>query len=124
MILRRGRTVLLGRRVGASHGTGTWQFPGGHLEMFETVEGCGAREVAEETGLRVQGLARGPFTDDLFPDEGRHYVTLFLVTDVAQGEPIVREPDKCAEWRWVEWDAMPEPLFLPIRNLKAQGYRP
>ena len=123
MVRRQGR-VLLGRRLSRSHGAGTWQFPGGHLEAFEEVETCAAREVEEETGLRITGLQRGPFTNDHFPAEQRHYVTLYMIADAADGEPVVREPEKCAEWRWCEWDALPTPLFLPIENLRSQGYRP
>lgn len=124
VIVRRGDRVLLGRRLSQSHGAGTWQFPGGHLEPFEQVEHCAAREVAEETGLQVTGMQRGPFTNDLFVAERRHYVTLYVIADAPQGDPVVREPEKCAEWRWCEWDALPGPLFLPIENLRAQGYRP
>jgi 8-oxo-dGTP diphosphatase len=125
-IVLRGGRVLLGRRRSASHGDGTWQFPGGHLEPFEEVERCAAREVEEETGLRLDPatLRRGPYTDDRFLAEGRHYVTLFVVAEAPDGQPEVREPDKCAEWRWCDWDALPEPLFLPIVNLRAQGWRP
>ena len=51
-------------------------------------------------------MRRGPFTNDLFAAEGqRHYVTLFTSSRTQpEGEPVVREPEKCAEWRWVEWD--------------------
>jgi 8-oxo-dGTP diphosphatase len=123
IVLRDGK-VLLGRRTGASHGAGSWQFPGGHLEAFEEIEACAAREVLEETGLRVERLRRGPYTNDRFVAEGRHYVTLFVVADAPAGTPEVREPAKCAEWGWFAWDALPEPLFLPIVNLRRQGYRP
>ena len=44
------------------------------------------REAAEETGLRVTNLARGPFTNDLFAAEGRHYVTLYVIADAPEGE--------------------------------------
>jgi 8-oxo-dGTP diphosphatase len=124
VIVRRGDYVLLGHRLSQSHGAGTWQFPGGHLEAFEAVEACAAREVEEETGLRITDIVLGPFTNDLFDDEHRHYVTLFVLATAPHGEPRLLEPAKCAEWRWVDWDAMPEPLFLPIRNLKGQGFRP
>jgi 8-oxo-dGTP diphosphatase len=123
IVVRDGR-VLLGRRISASHGGGTWQFPGGHLEPFEEVEACAAREVEEETGLALRNLRRGPWTNDRFAAERRHYVTLFVLADAPHGVPEVREPEKCAEWRWFAWDEMPEPLFLPIVNLRLQGWRP
>lgn len=122
VVLREGR-VLLGRRVG-SHGAGAWQFPGGHLEAFETVEACARREVREETGLELGEVRRGPYTEDVFAREGKHYVTLFVTATALAGTPEVREPHRAAEWGWFSWDALPEPLFTPIRNLLAGGYRP
>jgi 8-oxo-dGTP diphosphatase len=132
IVCHEGR-VLVGQRIGPSHGSGSWQFPGGHLEAFEAVEACAEREVYEETGLRVQVVAQGPYVNAIF-DDTQHYVTLFVVaevvtdasdaTGVVSPEPVVREPDKCAEWRWCAWDALPTPRFLPITQLLAQGYRP
>ena len=121
IIVRDGK-VLLGLRKGA-HGDGCWQFPGGHLEYGESVEECARREVEEEVGLSLTNVTTGPFTNDVFSAEGKHYVTLFVVGE-ASGEPTVMEPEKCAEWRWFSWDNLPEPLFLPIHNLLKQGYCP
>ncbi|CAN9182180.1 unnamed protein product [Alternaria alternata] len=42
--------IVMGERVG-SHGAGTLQCPGGHLEYSESFAETAAREVLEETGL-------------------------------------------------------------------------
>jgi 8-oxo-dGTP diphosphatase len=125
IVLRGGRKVLMGRRKG-SHGAGTWSFPGGHLEPGETPESAAYRELQEETGMLSTGLHDLHWaTNDVMEDEGKHYVTLFVRAEVDPGdEPILREPDRCEEWRWFDWDEMPESLFLPIRNLLDSGFRP
>src|ERR1700756_2911768 len=77
--------VLLGRRKG-SHGEGSWSFPGGHLEFGESIEDCVRREVLEETGITLKNIRMGPFTNDIFEAEHKHYVTLFAVADYASGD--------------------------------------
>jgi 8-oxo-dGTP diphosphatase len=66
----------------------------------------------------------GPYTNDVFAAEGRHYVTLYAVARAPRGEPTVLEPGKCDCWQWFAWSRLPEPLFLPIRNLLASGFDP
>jgi 8-oxo-dGTP diphosphatase len=107
---------LLGKRKN-SHGAGCWQFPGGHLEFDESLEDCARREVFEETGITIRNIRFGPFTNDLFKPEQKHYITLFVVADHESGEETVKEPDKCECWGWFAPDDLPQPLFLPIRNL-------
>ena len=119
----RGGLVLLGERVG-SHGAGTWALPGGHLEFAESVEQCAKREVLEETGLELQRVSSGPFTNDVFVSEGKHYVTLFVVSHSVEGEPHVLEPTKCARWGWFRWSALPGQLFLPLESLRNTGFVP
>jgi 8-oxo-dGTP diphosphatase len=123
MVVRDGH-VLIGRRLSASHGHDTWQFPGGHLEFGESIAHCALREVAEETGLEAVVTGYGPYTNDIFVDEGKHYVTLFVLATAPVGQPQVMEPEKCAEWRWCDWDALPSPLFLSVQHLLESGYRP
>jgi 8-oxo-dGTP diphosphatase len=115
--------VLLGERRG-SHGSGTWAPPGGHLEYGESIEACARRELEEETGLTGGRVAAGPYTSDLFEAEGLHYVTLFVVVTDVTGEPVVREPAKCARWEWFRWSEPPSPLFAPLQSLRRQGYAP
>jgi len=122
IVLRHG-LVLLGERIG-THGAGTWALPGGHLEFGETIEQCAVREVCEETGLELHGLTPGPYTSDFFATEHKHYVTLFLLSQLNDGEPEVREPAKCARWAWFRWSALPTPLFQPLETLCRTGYVP
>lgn len=117
-----GDRVLIGKRRG-SHGSGTWGFPGGHLEFGETVEMCAARELLEETGLKATALRKGAWTNNLI-DESKHYVTLFIVVDQFEGDLQVKEPEKCEGWHWQSWEELPEPLFAPITSLKEQNIRP
>ena len=122
LVLRDGR-VLLGRRKG-SHGAGTWSAPGGRLEFGESLEACARRELLEETGLAVASVELGPYTNDVFHEAGRHFLTVFALARAAVGEPANLEPDKCEGWDWFRWDALPAPLFLPLQSLHATGWRP
>jgi 8-oxo-dGTP diphosphatase len=123
IVVRKDGRVLLGKRR-QSHGAGTWQFPGGHLEQNESIAACAFREVAEETGIGIANLRMGPYTNDIFNTEGKHYVTLFVVADYVSGTVQVKEPEKCETWQWFEWGRFPEPWFMPIRNLIQQGFHP
>lgn len=108
--------VLLGKRLNA-HGQGTWAFPGGHLEFGETVSECAVREVEEETGMQIANIRRGSYTEDFFLDQGKHYITLVMIADWQAGEPELREPHKCEQWAWFEWDRLPRPIFSTFENL-------
>jgi 8-oxo-dGTP pyrophosphatase MutT (NUDIX family)/MOSC domain-containing protein YiiM len=122
VIAVRGNDVLLGLRRGA-HGTGSWSFPGGHLDGAESVEACALRELHEEAGLEaINPRVVGESEDDF--QEGPRYRTLFVQVDWAGGEPAVREPDKCGRWGWFAWNDPPQPLFPPVASLRASGCRP
>jgi 8-oxo-dGTP diphosphatase len=122
VIVVKDARVLLGKRKNA-HGADTWAFPGGHLELNESITDCAAREVFEETGLSIKNLRCGPYTNDIFAAENRHYVTLFVLADHESGAPVVKEPHKCEIWEWSQWPPGQKPLFLPIQNLLKQNFR-
>ena len=85
LIFRDGK-LLLGRRKG-SHGADSWSAPGGHLEFGESIEQCAQREVQEETGLKLDSISIGPYTNDIFVEDKKHYVTLFAMAHHPVGEP-------------------------------------
>ncbi len=115
VFIKRNGKILVGKRKG-SHGAGTWALPGGHLEPGELFETCCKREVLEETGLIINNISPVVFTNDVFDNEGLHYITLFFKGEYESGEAIVAEPRHCEEWRWVSLDYIPQPIFLPLRN--------
>lgn len=108
--------ILLGERRN-SHGAGTWCPPGGHLEFGESPQDCAVRELEEETGLIAEEVVRGPWTNDVFEQEDKHYVTLFMTVTHFTGVPSLMEPEKCLGWEWFDLDDLPSPLFIPFSNL-------
>lgn len=116
VIVRRGGDVLLVRRRG-THGDGTWSTPGGHLDFGEAPAACAVREASEETGVSI-GLPRFVgVTNDVFEDEQKHYVTIWLEADHESGEAAVNADYELSEVAWFPNDGLPEPLFPPLRRL-------
>lgn len=104
------------RRLG-SHGSGTYSFPGGHLEYGESVIECAVRECQEELGVLLRDPATlSFFTEDFFPDYNRHYITLY-VTGWCDTQPRICEPEKCDHIKFVTLgDKLPDLLFSGIRQ--------
>lgn len=109
--------VLLGQRR-TSHGAGTWGPPGGHLEHGESWESCAIRELYEETGITITQAVFAAVTNDIFVNEHKHYVSIFMQS-ICPNEQVARicEPDKIVTWQWFSLNQLPEPLFLPLDNL-------
>lgn len=108
--------LLLGKRL-LSHGASTWAPPGGHLEFGETFEGCAIREVKEETNLDILNPQVIGVTNDIFADDNKHYVSIFLIAKYGDGKIENLEPEKVLSWEWFDIDNLPDNLFLPLKNL-------
>ncbi|MGW1228141.1 nucleotide triphosphate diphosphatase NUDT15 [Streptomyces sp. NPDC001515] len=120
VLVRDGRgRILLGRHHG-----GTWELPGGKVDAtHESVAEAAARELCEETGIRVG------------PDEvrilamlhdavhGINRVTMAALVDIGTAVPEVTEPHLIATWRWVRPEELPAPLFDPSAQILA-AWRP
>ena len=121
-IIKDGK-VLLGKRKKA-HGSGSWSFPGGHLEAGESFEECARRETTEEAGIEIKNIAFITATNDVMPNEDKHYITIYMLAEYESGEVSNREPEKLEGWSWFSWDALPHPLFIPMQNLIKTGFTP
>jgi 8-oxo-dGTP diphosphatase len=108
-VVRSDVGVLLGLRKN-TFGEGTWGLPGGHLEIGETIFEAATRELMEEVGIRPLGLRVACVTDP--QPEANHHMQIGVEVLGYEGRITVREPDRCAGWRFFPLDALPEALFV------------
>ena len=123
IIVKDGRLLLLKRQ--SVHGAGTWSTPGGHLEFRESPEACAIREVKEETGVRIGDVRFIAITNDDFAASGKHYITIWMQGRHISGTPTIKAPYEMSTVDWFALEALPQPLFLSLRNLvDGRSYPP
>ncbi len=115
--------VLMNYRI-KPHGGGTWAPPGGHLEMNESWEDCAKREAMEEAGLQITNIELFAVTNDIFPESGKHYVTLHMQAHSSTSEFTNMEPDKYQQYGWYKWEELPQPSLPSVANLLQQNKKP
>lgn len=120
VICLRNDKLLMVKRVNA-HGSGTWSTPGGHLDFGESPDACALRELTEETGVLGAAPRFITLTNDIFPNEGKHYITIWVRVEHASGEASLTAPYESSEVGWFEVDKLPKPLFIPLQNLLNQN---
>ena len=98
------------------------------MEHGESWAECAAREVLEETGVDLPADAYRfvGATNGVMPDDGLHYITLFVAASAPDGAVVLNtEPDKCEGWEWVPWaDVSALSLFIPLRAFIDDGSSP
>jgi 8-oxo-dGTP diphosphatase len=123
-VAMRGDRVLVVRRANPPM-SGRWGFPGGVLELGETVAQGAMRELFEETGVEAE--AAGPLTviDTIDRDrEGRvryHYTLVAIIGTWRSGEGLAGDDADEVAWltraEIVEQGLPTAPALLPLIDL-------
>jgi len=105
-----GHVVLVHRRFEPLG----WALPGGFVEVGETLEAACKREVAEETGLQIEGMRQLHTYSDPARDPRHHTITTVFVGR-AIGTP--RAGDDAERVGVFSFDTLPHPLCFDHRSI-------
>lgn len=119
-----GRVVLVQRGHNKDFAPGRWDLPGGKTNPGESITEAGARELLEETGIKVDP-ARLRLANLIHAAWGveapNGFVVVVLVAHEWSGEPTNMEPSKHATVGWVDADAIPDE-FVPTTAVALSEY--
>ena len=127
-VVLRGDRVLVVRRANPPM-PGRWGFPGGVLELGETVAQGAMRELLEETGVKAEAASPLTVMDTIDRDsEGRvrsHYTLVAVIGHWRSGEGVAG--DDADELAWltraeiIERGLPTAPALLPLLDLALRS---
>ena len=131
MLVNNEGRVFVGRRIDNREGD-WWQMPQGGVDEGEDLKGAALRELAEETGAKVDHVtliqqSREPIRYDLPEDlvgklwggryRGQEQVW-FLARFSGADEDIdleAHDPPEFCDWKWVDAEQLPD-LIVPFKK--------
>lgn len=108
------RILLLRQPPGAG-----WSLPAGLMDRGETPAQCAARELREETGLRVPPDRMRPATPNAVVHTRGQWVDMVFETEVEPGDEFTVDPAEVLEAAWHRLDNLP-PLTVSTSRLLAR----
>jgi 8-oxo-dGTP diphosphatase len=104
-VIERGRRVLLLRRAANDSLPGVYELPGGGVEPGEGILEALAREVAEETGLRVISVTAFAGSFDYLARRSGRTARQFNFTCLARPRAVRLHPDEHDRLLWATREA-------------------
>lgn len=112
-----GKFFMTLRGPQAKNERGKWEIPGGAVDFNETLEHAIVREVFEECGItiKVKGLLQ--VCSHIIADEKQHWVSPTYICEIVEGEPTIKEPEKCSAMGWFTIEEAEKlPLSIATQN--------
>jgi ADP-ribose pyrophosphatase YjhB (NUDIX family) len=114
-LIEQGGNLLLVRRKSPPH-VGEWSLPVGFLQFGETAEQAAAREVEEETGLRVEAAALLGTYSDVINAQRSHLVLIFRGRIIGGA---LKAGDDAEAADWFSENALPRIAFASAQSAIA-----
>ena len=121
--------VLLIERGGEPY-KGCWAFPGGFMNMDETVEQCALRELEEETGLKSVTLEQLRVYSALERDPRERVITVAFTGMLSADHCEIAAGDDAAKAQWFPIATLPPLAFDhdrilsdALRRLETHGHQ-
>ena len=120
-VINGNNEILLQKRM-----DGKWGVPGGFMELGESTEEAGRREVLEETGLKIgklhlMGVFSGKQHFVKLPNGDEYYpVTVAYLSKDIEGGLLKADDEETTDAKFFKLNDLPEQLNPLIKQLVAQ----
>lgn len=104
-----GRELLLIQRKNEPH-KNSWALPGGFLDMGETLEQAAARELKEETGLKLKSLRQLGVFSKVDRDPRTRVISVAFYAELVAGQTAIAADD-AQDVGWFDLNKLPKLAF-------------
>lgn len=101
---------------------GHWAFPGGFMDMDETLEQCAVRELEEETSIKVDSLRQLGAFSDIDRDPRGRTITVAYYGIVDKSHCPIKAQDDAAAVGWFRINELP-PLAFDHAKILAEAIK-
>lgn len=120
LIEKDGQFLLLERAGAAPSDNGWyWDIPGGRINEGEPLMDALAREVAEETGMMLEGEPELFIAQDIFVDSKGLHVVRLTYRGLASGDVVLSDEHK--SYKWVNQDDLISDAIDPYLRKALQS---